>query len=84
MPAPPTTGSRNPVISLTGLGTIVFSLLVIYLELANNIYGANTPLAIEAVAAFILIFAAIYFVAKYSRRAQGRPLDMAFKEIPPE
>ena len=42
------------------------------------------PLAIESVIAFILIFAAIYFIAKYWRRAQGRPLDMAFKEIPPE
>jgi basic amino acid/polyamine antiporter, APA family len=73
-----------PVISLTGIGTIAFSLLVIYLELTNSVYEANTPLAIEAVAAFILIFAAIYFIAKYWRRAQGRPLDMAFKEIPPE
>ena len=73
-----------PVISLTGFGTVVFAVLVIYLELANNIYAANTPLAIEAVIGFILIFAAIYFVAKYWRRAQGRPLDMAFKEIPPE
>jgi amino acid transporter len=73
-----------PVITLTGIGTIVFSLLVIYLELTNSVYAANTPLAIEAVVAFILIFAVIYFVAKYWRRAQGRPLDMAFKEIPPE
>ncbi|MGC2288505.1 MAG: APC family permease [Thermoplasmata archaeon] len=73
-----------PVISLTGVGTIVFSVLVIYLELTNSVYGANTALAIEAVVAFILIFAAIYFVAKYWRKAQGRPLDMAFKEIPPE
>ena len=73
-----------PVISLTGVGTIAFSLMVIYFELTNSVYGANTPLAIEAVAAFIIIFAAIYFIAKYWRRAQGRPLDMAFKEIPPE
>jgi amino acid transporter len=73
-----------PVITLTGIGTIVFSLMVIYLELTNSVYAANTPLAIEAVAAFIIIFAVIYFVAKYWRRAQGRPLDMAFKEIPPE
>ena len=73
-----------PVITLTGVGTIAFSLMVIYLELANSVYGANTPLAVEAVVAFILIFAAIYFIAKYWRRAQGRPLDMAFKEIPPE
>jgi len=73
-----------PVISLTGLGTIVFSVLVIYLELTNSIYAANTPLAVEAVIAFILIFAAVYFIAKYWRKAQGRPLDLAFKEIPPE
>ncbi len=73
-----------PVISLTGIGTVVFALLVIYYELTNPVYGANTPLAIEAVAAFILIFAAIYFIAKFWRKAQGRPLDMAFKEIPPE
>ncbi len=73
-----------PIIALTGIGTIVFSVLVIYLELTNSVYAANTPLAIEAVAGFIIIFAAIYFIAKYWRRAQGRPLDMAFKEIPPE
>ena len=73
-----------PVISLTGIGTIVFALIVIYLELSNSVYAANTPIAIEAVIAFILIFAAIYFIAKYWRRAQGLPLDMAFKEIPPE
>jgi basic amino acid/polyamine antiporter, APA family len=73
-----------PVITLTGIGTIVFSILVIYLELTNSVYAANTPLAIEAVIGFLVIFAAIYFIAKYWRKAQGRPLDMAFKEIPPE
>lgn len=73
-----------PIITLTGIGTICFSLLVIYLELTNSVYGANTPLAIESVIGFIVTFAVIYFIAKYWRRAQGRPLDMAFKEIPPE
>ncbi len=73
-----------PVIALTGIGTIGFAVTVVYLELTNSVYGANTPLAIEAVVAFIVIFAAIYFIAKYWRKAQGRPLDMAFKEIPPE
>jgi basic amino acid/polyamine antiporter, APA family len=73
-----------PVIALTGIGTIVFSLTVLYYELSNPIYAANSHLQIEAVISFLVIFAVIYFIAKYWRRAQGRPLDMAFKEIPPE
>ncbi len=60
-----------PVISLTGLGTIVFSGLVIYLELTNSIYAANTPLAVEAVIAFILVFAAIYFIARVLAEGPG-------------
>ncbi len=73
-----------PVIFLTGLGTVFFTGLVIYLYLTNAVYAANTPLAIEAVVGFLVVLFLIYFIAKYWRRAQGRPLDMAFKEIPPE
>jgi amino acid transporter len=73
-----------PLMSLTGLGTIITSLLIIYLMLTNPVYAANSIGPILAIVAFTIVFFAIYFVAKVYRQRQGMPLDLAFKQVPPE
>jgi amino acid transporter len=73
-----------PVMSLTGLGTMFFGLFITYLELTNSVFAANTPSAIYTVAGFVVTFFVIFYVAKTMRSREGTPLELAFKEIPPE
>ena len=73
-----------PVMSLTGIGTVIFTALIVFLELSNPVYFANTTLGIEFVVGAVIILFAIYFTAKMIRKHQGQPLDLAFGEIPPE
>jgi hypothetical protein len=70
--------------TLTGLGTIVGELLIIYLMLTNPVYAANGIGPISMVVVLTVIYFAIYFVAKLYRKRQGMPLDLAFKQVPPE
>lgn len=73
-----------PLISLTGIGTVFFSALVVYLELTNPVYAANSAPAIYTVIGFVVVLFAIYFAAKVVRKREGLPLELAFKQLPPE
>jgi amino acid transporter len=64
-----------------GLSTIFFTLLLTYLMLVTDVYGANTPMAIELVVAILIVFIFVYLIA---RLRKGSMLQLAFKEIPPE
>ena len=73
-----------PVMSITGIITVIFTGMIAYLELTNSVYAANTSLGIEFVVGSVVVLFAIYFVAKVVRKHQGQPLDLVFGEIPPE
>ena len=73
-----------PLMTLTGFGTIVGELLIIYLMLTNPVYAANGIGPISMVVVLTVIYFAIYFVAKLYRKREGMPLDLAFKQVPPE
>ena len=64
-----------------GAAEMFFMLLLTYLMLTNPVYGGNTPLAIYLAVALIIIFVAIFVIARLKR---GPSLMLAFKEIPPE
>jgi Amino acid permease. len=73
-----------PLMSLAGIGTMFYSVLIIYLELSNSVFSANTPSAIYTVIALVAALFLIFYLARYVRSRSGFPLDLAFKEIPPE
>jgi APA family basic amino acid/polyamine antiporter len=73
-----------PLMSLAGIATMFYSAVIIYLELSNSVFSANTPSAIYTVIALVAALFLIFYVAKYIRRRSGVLLDLAFKEIPPE
>jgi APA family basic amino acid/polyamine antiporter len=49
-----------PVMSLTGIGTVIFTALIVLLELTNPVYFANTPLGIEFVVGAVIFHSENY------------------------
>jgi amino acid transporter len=73
-----------PLISITGVLSLFFFLLMGYFFLTNSLYGANTPTMYEAIVVTFLVPAIIYAVSHYYHKSKGLNLSLAFKQIPPE
>jgi APA family basic amino acid/polyamine antiporter len=68
-------------IQVIGLVVMVISALIVYLQLTNPIYGANSPTAIAMVAGSVILLTIIFVAARVKR---GKDISLAFSEIPPE
>jgi APA family basic amino acid/polyamine antiporter len=75
---------KIPIMSIVGAISTSYILLLIYYYLTISSIGVNSPPVLETIASIILACVAVYGVIKFVRRSQGVPLDLAFKEIPPE
>jgi len=73
-----------PLITITGLVSLIWYLIILYFLLSNPLYGANVPPTWIAIAATILVPLLVYVGAHYYRKKQGINLASALKEIPPE
>ena len=68
-------------LQLMGIVVMVMSAVIVYFQLVNPIYGANSPTAIVLVVGTALLLGVIYLVAKLRH---GSELKLAFSQIPPE
>jgi len=73
-----------PVISIAGVLSLFFFLLITYFFVTNPLYGANTLSVYEAIIIGLLIPLAIYGAAHYYRKSKGLDLALTFKQLPPE
>jgi amino acid transporter len=73
-----------PLMSIGGLGTMIYSLIVVYLSLSNPIFGANGEGAIATLVVVVVLLFVLYFGSKYVRKRSGIDLGLVFHEIPPE
>jgi amino acid transporter len=73
-----------PVVTLAGLGTLVYFVVLGYALVTNPVFGVNSPQSLLAIAAFwiagIIIGSGFY----YYRKSHGLNIGQAFEEIPPE
>jgi APA family basic amino acid/polyamine antiporter len=73
-----------PVISIVGVVSLAFYLLLEYFYFTNPLYGANVPVVFEAVGISIGLPILIFVISYFQRKSRGLNLTLAFKEIPPE
>ena len=73
-----------PLISIAGVISLAFFVMLAYLLVSNPIYGANTPSVAAFVIIIFLIGAPIYIISYYYHRSKGLDISLVFKEIPPE
>lgn len=73
-----------PVITIMGVISLVFNLLMAYYFLTNGAYGATSTTSWQFAGALIVSGLVYYIVSKLVNRAKGVNLDLAFREIPPE
>jgi amino acid transporter len=76
--------AKIPLITLCGIGYLVFLMLMVYYYLSIPALGAiNDPSAIIMVAAFVAGLIGFYLIRAY-RRKQGIDIDLCYKSLPPE
>ena len=73
-----------PMISLLGVATLICTLYIGYASVAPAYQGTFRPDYMSFVLGIIMIGAIIYFIAWAYRRRTGLPLELTFKNIPPE
>ena len=73
-----------PLLTITGVVSVVFILLMSYFFGTYKVFGANTPLSLTVVALTIIVSALYYYVYRGMQKSRGVDVDLAFKEIPPE
>jgi hypothetical protein len=57
---------------------------MVYLFVSDSVVAANTPSNIMAVSLILIGGAVYYLVVSYYRKRKGVPLELVFKQIPPE
>ncbi|MDR3574377.1 MAG: APC family permease [Anaerolineaceae bacterium] len=73
-----------PLLTITGVISVLFIALMSYYFGFYPIFGANTPLSLIAVGVTIVISALYYYIYRAYQKSHGVDVDLAFKEIPPE
>lgn len=73
-----------PVMSICGVVGMAYFSIGLYLMLTNDLLFLNSPQQLLTTALQFIIPLVIFFVARAYRKAQGLPIDAAFREIPPE
>jgi amino acid transporter len=73
-----------PLITLLGIGTIIYFITLMYGFLTNDALLANTPRGLVFMAGLWVTGLVIFYVNKLVRKAQGVDVDLAYRAIPPE
>jgi amino acid transporter len=73
-----------PLISLAGVGTLVYFIVLGYALITNPVFGVNSPQSLLAIGAFWILGIAIGAAFYYYGRAHGIEIRKAFEDIPPE
>jgi amino acid transporter len=73
-----------PLISLAGIGTIAYFIVLGYALITNPVFGVNSAQSLLAIAAFWIIGIVIGAAFYYYRKSQGIEIHLAFQDIPPE
>jgi len=73
-----------PLISVCGVISLAFLLLITYFLVENPLYGANNSTVYAGTIAVFVLAAVIYSASRYFNRKHGLDISLAFKEIPPE
>jgi len=73
-----------PLISLLGIGALICSLYIGYASIAPAYMGSIQPGYLGFTIGLFIIGAIIYGISWGYRRRSGLPLDLTFREIPPE
>ncbi len=73
-----------PLISIFGIVSLSFYLLLEYFYLSNPLYGANVPAVYEAIGVSIGLPIVIFALSYVRNRSKGLDPSLAFKSIPPE
>jgi len=73
-----------PLITVAGVISLIFYLMLEYFYLTNPLYGANTMPVFEAVAVSFILPVVIFVASFYYNKSKGLDLSLAFKDLPPE
>lgn len=73
-----------PMISLLGIGALICTLYIGYASVAPAYQGTFRPDYMSFVVSIMIIGVIIYFITWAYRRKTGLPLELTFKNIPPE
>jgi len=73
-----------PVISLAGVGTLVYFLVLGYALITNPVFGVNSLPSLLAICAFWIVGIAIGTAFYYYGKSHGIEIRKAFEDIPPE
>jgi len=73
-----------PLISLFGIGTLLCSIYIAYASVAPAYMGTFQPGYLGFSIGLMIIGAIIYAIAWAYRKRTGLPLELTFREIPPE
>jgi len=75
---------KIPVISLFGMGYLIYLAIMVYYYLNVPALGAiNVPSAVIMIVAFVAGLIGFYVIRAY-RRKQGIDIDLCYKSLPPE
>jgi hypothetical protein len=73
-----------PVMSLVGLGNVLFMLVFMYRNAVDANLGSNHPFSLSLIAGTFLVGFVLFWIIRYVRKKQGIDLDILYKELPPE
>ena len=73
-----------PMITLLGIAALICTLYIGYASVAPAYQGTFRPDYMSFVVAIMIVGAIIYFITWAYRRKTGLPLELTFKNIPPE
>ena len=73
-----------PLITVLGVGGMIFALCLTIPMLLDTRYLANSPLSLSILAGSVVLGFVIYYASKAFRKTRGIDLSLAFREIPPE
>jgi hypothetical protein len=73
-----------PVISVLGVLTLAISIWLGYASISPSFVGALNQGVIDFTLGLFLIGIVIYVISSVYHRSKGIPLELSFKELPPE
>jgi APA family basic amino acid/polyamine antiporter len=75
---------RIPLITIAGVVSLIFYLMLEYFYFTNSLYGANTIPVFITTAVSLILPAVIFIASYYYSKSRGLDLSLAFKDLPPE
>ncbi|MEM3698024.1 MAG: APC family permease [Candidatus Bathyarchaeia archaeon] len=73
-----------PILSILGIGTLLLSIWIGYASISPAYVGTVNPVYVAFVFVLYAIGAVIYLASWVYHKRKGIPLDLVFKQLPPE